>query len=85
MKKYDIVYVELDPTKGSEQHGTRPCIILQNNLANRFGSTTVIATLTTTLKKYPHTLIVEASKENGLNKRVVSTFFSFGPSTKRAF
>ena len=31
-KQGDIVYVDLDPTKGHEQRGTRPAIVISNNV-----------------------------------------------------
>jgi hypothetical protein len=33
MKRSDVYYAELDPVLGSEQKGTRPVLIIQNNLA----------------------------------------------------
>jgi mRNA interferase MazF len=43
----DIVIVELNPTKGSEQQGTnRPCAVIQNDVGNEFSPTTIIAPFT---------------------------------------
>lgn len=66
VKKYDIVVVNLNPTKGSEQKGIRPCLVVQNNGANQFSRTTVVCPISSTIKRYPHTLIVSESVENGL-------------------
>lgn len=66
IKKYDIVLVALDPTQGSEQKGQRPCLVVQNNLANKYARTVVVCPLSSILKDYPHTLIVEPSEENRL-------------------
>ncbi|TKX52177.1 type II toxin-antitoxin system PemK/MazF family toxin, partial [Halorubrum sp. SP3] len=30
VRRGDVVIVELDPTRGSEQRGTRPCLVVQN-------------------------------------------------------
>ena len=30
-KQGDIVYIDLDPTKGHEQAGKRPCLVISNN------------------------------------------------------
>lgn len=68
IRKYDIVFAKLDPVSGSEQGGTRPCLVLQNDMANRFSSTTVVATFSSVLKKYGHCLIVEPTATNGLQK-----------------
>ena len=52
MKKYDIVLANLDPTKGSEQKGTRPCLVLQNNVVNASRiKTVVVIPFTTSIKK----------------------------------
>jgi len=46
IKRGDIVLVNLEPVKGSEQGGTRPCLIIQNNLGNKYSPTTIIAPIT---------------------------------------
>jgi mRNA interferase MazF len=66
MHKFDIILVDLNPVKWSEQAWIRPCIILQNNLANKFAKTFVVAIISSVLKDYPHTLIVEKSEINWL-------------------
>lgn len=49
----DIVIVDLSPIIGSEQGGTRPCIIVQNDVGNVFSHTTIIVPITSSLdKKY---------------------------------
>jgi mRNA interferase MazF len=47
VQRGDIVLVRLDPAEGSEQKGTRPCVVIQNNAANRAISTTIVAPLST--------------------------------------
>ena len=66
IKKYDIVLVNLNPTKGSEQKGIRPCMVLQNNGANLYSNTTVICPISSKIRRFPHTLILNPSKTNGL-------------------
>ncbi len=39
----ELYYAELGRGKGSEQRGFRPVVILQNDVGNKFGSTTIIA------------------------------------------
>jgi mRNA interferase MazF len=41
-----IVEVDLDPVVGHEQGRLRPCVIVQNDVSNRFASTTIVASLT---------------------------------------
>ena len=47
IRRGDLFYVDLDPTKGSEQAGTRPVLIIQNDIGNEYAPTVIIAPLTT--------------------------------------
>ncbi|MFB6362071.1 MAG: type II toxin-antitoxin system PemK/MazF family toxin [Halobacteriales archaeon] len=48
VRRGDIVIVDLNPTKGSEQRGTnRPCVVIQNDIGNRYSPTTIVAPFTT--------------------------------------
>ena len=69
MNKFDIILVDLNPVKWSEQAWIRPCIIIQNNFANKVSKTFVVAILSSVIKDYPHTLIVDKSLENWLDKK----------------
>ena len=42
----DIFYANLDTTIGSEQGGTRPVVIVQNDIGNKFANTVIIVPLT---------------------------------------
>lgn len=69
LKQFDILLVNFSPTKGSEQHGTRPCIILETNGFGERGSITIVCPLTTNLKKlYSFETRIEPSKLNGLSE-----------------
>ena len=41
-----VVEVGLDPVIGHEQGRSRPCVVVQNDIGNRFSSTTIIVPLT---------------------------------------
>ena len=41
-----VVEVGLDPVIGHEQGRSRPCVVVQNDIGNRFSSTTVVVPLT---------------------------------------
>ena len=45
------VYLATLLGEGSEQKGTRPVLIIQNNVGNQFSPTTIIAPITTSFKK----------------------------------
>ena len=55
IKRGDVFYVNLDPTKGSEQDGARPVLVIQNDVGNEYAPTVIIAPLTTRAfsKRYP--------------------------------
>ena len=42
----DVLLVDLDPVVGSEQGKTRPALVIQNNLGNKFSSTIIVAPIT---------------------------------------
>ena len=46
-----MYYANLDPVIGSEQGGTRPVLVIQNNVGNSFSPTIIIAPITTRVKK----------------------------------
>lgn len=55
IKRGDVFYVNLDPTKGSEQAGTRPVLVIQNDVGNEYAPTVIISPLTTKAltRRYP--------------------------------
>lgn len=53
VKRFEIYFVEFDPTKGSEISKTRPGVILSPDEMNEALNTIIIAPLTSTLKNYP--------------------------------
>ena len=52
-QRFDIYYVNLDPTIGTEIKKTRPCVIISPNEMNTQISTLIIAPLTSKLRNYP--------------------------------
>lgn len=51
VKRGEIWWADLDPTRGSEQAGLRPVLIFQNDVVNRLGTTVLAIPLTTNLKR----------------------------------
>jgi len=51
--RFEVYFVNLDPTMGSEIKKTRPCVIISPNEMNHNISTVIIAPLTSNLKNYP--------------------------------
>ena len=54
--------VNFNPGRGSEQKGIRPALIIQNNVGNKYASTTIVSAITTTLKEFPVTVLVPKGK-----------------------
>jgi mRNA interferase MazF len=46
IKRGDIFYADLSPVVGSEQGGTRPVLIVQNDTGNRHSPTVIAAAIT---------------------------------------
>jgi mRNA interferase MazF len=50
-KRGEIWLADLNPTRGSEQAGTRPVLIFQNDLISRFSTTVLAIPFTTNLRR----------------------------------
>lgn len=53
VNQFEIYWVLIDPTKGSEIKKTRPCVIVSPKEMNYSLKTVIIAPLTSTLRKFP--------------------------------
>lgn len=62
-KRGDIYYADLSPVVGSEQGGTRPVLIIQNDIGNQYSPTTIIAAITSQVSKSKLPTHVELSTE----------------------
>ena len=67
-RRGEVYLVHFDPTIGSEIRKTRPALILQNDVANRFSSITIVAAITSQFEQplYPSEALVRAP-EGGLD------------------
>ena len=66
MKQGEVWYANLNPSKGSEQAGIRPVVILSGNLLNQHLPVVIIVPLTTKIKKYKGNPVLKPTKTNGL-------------------
>lgn len=84
IRKYDIVQADLGKTVGSEQGGIRPVVILQNDVGNKYSTTTLVFPLSSRVKSLnqpTHTLIKKSANTGlrvdsillGEQMRVIST------------
>ena len=69
MKQGEIWYANLDPTKGSEQQGFRPIVIISGNLLNKYLQIVIACPLTTKIKEYKGNLVLEPNEQNGLSQK----------------
>lgn len=67
-RRGDVWLVNFHPGRGSEQKGIRPALIIQNDIGNLYAATTIIAAITTTLRKYPITVLL-GRREGGLREQ----------------
>jgi mRNA interferase MazF len=80
VKRGDIVLVNLPQTAdgaGHEQVGTRPALIVHDNVTSDTLSVIMIVPFTSNSKaqRFPHTILVEPTEENGLTMQSVLLVF----------
>lgn len=58
----DVYLVNFDPTLGAEIRKTRPAVVLQNDIANRYSPVTIVAAITSHAGRrlYPTEVLIEA-------------------------
>ena len=63
-----VYLVRFDPTIGHEIQKTRPALIIQNDIGNKFSPVTIVAAITSKLSTVPYPVEVPVSptKQNGL-------------------
>src|SRR6185295_13646223 len=66
-KRGDVYVVRFDPTEGVEIAKTRPAVVIQNDVGNRFSNLTIVAPVTSKYdaELYPTEVLVQAP-EGGL-------------------
>ncbi|MFT4833257.1 MAG: mRNA interferase MazF [Marinoscillum sp.] len=67
MKQGEIWYAELNPTKGSEQAGFRPVVILSGNMMNELLNVVIVCPLTTKIKNYKGNIVLQPNDANKLS------------------
>lgn len=60
LKRGDVILMNLEPVRGSEQGGIRPCLVIQNDNGNRYSPLTIIAPLTSKkfTKEFPTNVFI---------------------------
>jgi mRNA interferase MazF len=69
IKRGEIILVDLNPIRGSKQGGVRPCVVIQNDIGNKYSPTTIIAPISSKkfTKEFP-TNISLFKEDSGLDK-----------------
>jgi len=69
----EIYLTALDPAIGHEIKKTRPALIIQNDVSNRYSLTTIVAAITSKVNapSYPNEAVIQPSALSGL--QVIST------------
>ena len=62
----EVYYAYLEPSFGHEQGGTRPVLILQNDVGNYYSPTLIVTAATTQKRKKPMPTHVELAGVEGL-------------------
>jgi mRNA interferase MazF len=63
VRRGDLFFANLNPVIGSEQGGLRPVLILQNNIGNTYSPTTIVAAVTSKIKRAKLPTHVEIKKD----------------------
>ncbi len=67
-RRGDVVLVDLDPVRGSEQGKTRPAVIIQNDIGNQYSPVLIVAAITSTARTPHPTDVAVKAPEGGLRK-----------------
>lgn len=65
VKRFEVYWVNLDPTVGSEIKKTRPCAIISPDEMNRHIATVIVAPMTTKGNAYPTRVSCEFEGKKG--------------------
>ena len=68
MRQGEIWFADLNPTKGSEQSGKRPVVIVSGDTLNDTLPIVIVVPITSKIKSYPTCVLLLASKANGLKE-----------------
>lgn len=66
IKQAEIWLTDLNPTKGSEQAGVRPVVVVSGNLLNQHLHVVIACPLTSKLKNYKGNVVLQPNSKNKL-------------------
>lgn len=85
MRQGEIWYADLNPTKGNEQAGLRPVVIVSGNLLNLHLNIVLVVPLTTQIKNYKGNPVLSPNSSNGLTSESEMLVFHIRSIAKEQF
>lgn len=67
IRRGDIFFLNLSANRGFEIQGTRPVVVIQNDVGNDRSNTIIVAAMTTNIKKSGRIFVKVTTNESGLN------------------
>lgn len=61
-KQGDIVFLDFNPTRGHEQAGIRPAVVVSTNIFNQYTKMVIVCPITSNNKEFPTHYKLEDSK-----------------------
>ena len=65
IRRFDVFYVRLDPTVGTEMNKTRPCVVVSPDEINNHLRRVLIAPLTSQRRRSPFRIDCEVGRRSG--------------------
>lgn len=62
----DVAWVDLDPTRGHEQRGKRPVVVVSSKLYNARAGLALVCPITSVVKGYPFEVAVRVKEISGV-------------------
>jgi mRNA interferase MazF len=72
-RRGEVWLVNWNPARGSEHAGKRPALVIQNNIGNEHASTTIIAAISSSVKIYPMTVLLEPPQGGLIRPSIIKT------------
>jgi mRNA interferase MazF len=69
LRRGEIYWVDFTPSRGSEQRGLRPALVIQSDIPNAVAAypMTIVLPLSTQIKNYKSHVLVAPDSQNGLS------------------
>lgn len=61
LKRGEVYLVDLEGSIGCEQQGIRPCLVIQNDIGNKYSQTSIVCPITTKRKNFNATHLMTES------------------------